>query len=160
YIYFDTTRETRRQKKIYCEPGDAPVIGSCSSTPVKVWRAPAHQLPSESGIARKLRQLLPADTNLADAAEGFKSLGQLVYTAQLAHKLGIPFVLLKTRVVAGENLWQAVQKLKPEVDAMAEVRQAWDEASIHRRVLNDVFCYLRQLGYRRAINEVLAHNRP
>ena len=157
YIYFNTTAETLRQKKIYGEPGDAPVIGSCVSTPARIWSGPA-KLPPGNGLAGRLCQLLPADADLAAAADGFKNLGQFVYTAFLAHNLQIPFAQLKARVVAGENLWNAVKALQPGVDAMAEVKQAWEEASLHRRVLNDVFFYLKQLGYRRAINDVVAHN--
>jgi hypothetical protein len=160
YIYFDTTVETRRQKRIYCEPGDAPVIGTCSSTPVKIWTKSIGRFPADSELTRKIRHLLPPDITVESAAAGFRNLGQFVYTAQLAHNLRIPFDQLKTRVTGGDTLWKAIEELKSGVDTMAEVRRAWDEASIHRRVLNDVFLYLRQLGYKRAINEVLADNLP
>jgi len=158
YIYFNTTAETRRQKRIYLEPGDAPVIGSCISTPAKVWSGPGNRISESTELAAKVGRLLPAGTELSAAAEGFKNLGQFVYTAHLSYRLEIPFAELKARVVAGENLWTAVKALKPGIDAMAEVKQAWEEASIHRRVLNDVFVYLKGLGYRRAINDVVAHN--
>jgi hypothetical protein len=158
YIYFDTTRETRREKTIYCEPGDAPVIGTCVSSPVKIWSRPMTPLPADSELARKLRRLLPADTAMESAAAGFKSLGQFLHTAQLAHNLEIPFDQLKARIMSGDSLWTGVAALRPGVDAMGEVRRVWDEASLHRRVLNDVFRYLQQLGYQRAINEVLADN--
>jgi hypothetical protein len=160
YIYFNTTPETRRQKKIYREPGDAPIIGSCISRPVKIWPRPVTELTAANELSRKLCRLLPAGSTIENAAAGFKSMGQLVYTAQLAHNLGIRFDVLKARVLSGDTLWKAVEALKPGIDAMAEVRRVWDEASIHRRVLNDVFRYLQQLGYNRAINEVLAHNLP
>jgi hypothetical protein len=158
FIYFNTTRETRRQKTIYCEPGDAPVIGTCVSRPVKIWSRPMTQLPADSELARNLRRLLPADTALESAAAGFQSLGQFAHTAQLAHNLEIPFDQLKARIMNGDSLWTGVAALRPGVDAMGEVRRVWDEVSIHRRVLNDVFRYLQHLGYKRAINEVLADN--
>lgn len=70
YIYFDTTVETRRQKKIYGEMKETPIIGSCLTAP------------------------------------------------------------------------------------------AFRRRGIHRRVLNDAFRYLRQIGCRRVVLEVLADNEP
>jgi hypothetical protein len=157
YMYFDTTPETRRQMKIYGEAPGVPVLGNCVSLPFKIWHGPAGT-PRQSALRSKLEQLLPSGTDLETAASGFKTMGLFIHTAQLAHNLGFSFDALKSRILAGRNLWQAVQDLKPHVDAAAEVRKAWDNASIHRRVLNEAFRYLWSLGYSRAINEVLAHN--
>jgi hypothetical protein len=158
YIYFNTTRETLRQKKIYNESDETPVIGTCISTPSKIWAGKAESIRPATELASRLQKLLPTGMALEKAASGFKNLGQFVYTVYLSHNLEIPFDQLKAKVLGGSALWKAVQELRPGVDATTEVRRAWDEASIHRRVLNDVFRYLYSQGYRRAMNDVLAHN--
>jgi len=158
YIYFDTTRQTRRQKKIYGEGNGTPVVGTCVSRPIKIWSVKAEQLQPGGELAARLKTLLPAGTDLQCAASGFKDLGQFLYTAYVSHSLEIPFDQLKQRVVSGDSLWQAIHVLRPDVDAIAETRKAWEEASIHRRVLNEAFLYLQGLGYRRAINAVEAKN--
>jgi hypothetical protein len=157
YIYFDTTAATRRHVKIYCETPGVPVIGTCASAPAKIWGGPAG-VPAQGALRSKLEQLLPSGADLEKAARGFKTMGLFLHTAQLAHNLELPFDALKDRILAGRNLWQAVQDLNSNVDAVAEVRKIWEEASIHRRVLNEAFRYLQQLGYPRVINDVLAHN--
>jgi hypothetical protein len=158
YIYFDTTRETRRQKRIFGEKDGTPVIGTCYSTPFKIWGGKTQQLEQNTELSSRLQKLLPAGTDLQNAAKGFKSLGQFIYTLHVSQNLDIPFDALRAGVLSGQSLWQAIEALKPNVDAMAEVRKAWDEASIHRRVLNEAFRYLQQLGYSRVINEVMASN--
>ena len=157
YIYFDTTLETRRQVKIYGEALGVPVIGTCVSAPSRIWNGPAG-VPSQDALRFKLEQLLPLETDLESAASGFKTMGMFIHAAQLAHNLELPFDVLKGRILSGRNLWQAVQDLKPNTNAADEVRKIWEEASIHRRVLNDAFRYLQNLGYSRVINDVLAHN--
>jgi hypothetical protein len=160
YIYFNTTRATRRQKKIYAETDDTPVIGTCVSKPTRIWAGPPTALPEKSELWREVLGLLPAGSDVNAAAAGFANLGQFVYTARLSHQLQIPFTRLKNLVIGGKALWTAVAELRPDVDAMGEVRRVWDYASVHRRVLNDVFCYLFSIGFRRVINEVLVHNTP
>lgn len=157
YIYFDTTAETRRQVKVYGESPGVPVIGTCVSAPARIWSGPAG-IPTQSALRSRLEELLPSGIDLKDAASGFKTMGLFIHTAQLAHNVGVPFHALKSRILAGRNLWQAVQDLNPSVDAVDEVRKSWEEASVHRRVLNDAFRYLQAMGYSRAINDVLAHN--
>ena len=158
YIYFETTGESRRQKKIYAEDPRTPVIGTCVSAPLRIWTESAQTITSSEALRKKVQGLLGEGEDLAEAARDFKDLGQFVYTAFVSHELKIPFPALKTLVCQGKPLWRAAQELKPGVDGMAVARRAWDESSVHRRVLNEVFRYLRNLGYARAINEVLAHN--
>jgi hypothetical protein len=157
YIYFETTAATRREVRIYGEAAGVPVIGTCASAPARIWSGPAG-VPAQDALRSKLERLLPSGTDLEQAAHGFKTMGLFLHTVQLAHDLELPFSALKDRILAGRNLWQAVQDLNPNVDAAAEVRRIWEEASIHRRVLNEAFRYLQELGYSRAINDVLTHN--
>jgi hypothetical protein len=160
YVYFNTTEETRRQLKIYGEDGTSPVIGTCVSKPVRVWSRAPGELSESSGMFGMLRRLLPATIDIRHATEGFSNVGSLVYTAQLAHDLGIPFERLKALVVGGKSLRESIETLRPDVDAALEVRRVWNVASIHRRVLNEVFRYLRTHGHRRVINDVLDGNLP
>ncbi len=158
YVYFNTTAETRRQKKIYAETDDTPIIGTCRTTPTKIWDEAPARFSGDTSLSCWLQAQQPASTDLDTAYSGFRNLGQFVFTTRLAYSLNLSFSALKTKVIGGKTLWHAVKELKPDVDAMAEVRAVWEEASIHRRVLNDLFRYLRQMGCRRAMNEVLAHN--
>lgn len=77
-------------------------------------------------LAARLTPLLPAGTNVTTAAAGFKNLGQFVAAVHVSHNLDIPFDALKTRMTASRpmTLGQAIQDLKPGLNADAEVRRA------------------------------------
>ena len=79
-------------------------------------------------LASKLQRLLPAGTDLQAAASGFKNLGQFVAAVHVSHNLGIPFDQLKTKILAGKSLGEAIQELKPNVAAEAEAKKAKKQA--------------------------------
>lgn len=86
---------------------------------------PEAQLARHPRLASKLTGLLPAETDLSAAASGFRNLGQFVAAVHVSSNLGISFSALKTEMVDHElSLGQAIQLLKPEVDAGAEARKA------------------------------------
>ena len=81
-------------------------------------------------LARNLQPLLPGmDVNVA--SQGFRNLGQFVAAAHVSNNLGIPFTELKTRMVTqGLSLGQAIQQLRPNANASAEVTRAERQARV------------------------------
>lgn len=82
-------------------------------------------LSMSPGLATLMRPLLQRGTDLTMASEGFTTSESFVATAHAAKNLGIPFVLLKDRVVARRQpLATAIRELRPGVDAKAEAARA------------------------------------
>jgi hypothetical protein len=79
-------------------------------------------------LARHVQPLLPGlDLNVA--SQGFRNLGQFVAAAHVSNNLGIPFTELKTRMVTqNRSLGQAIQELRPNANASAEVAKAERQA--------------------------------
>jgi hypothetical protein len=87
------------------------------------------KLQKNTNLADKLRTRLPKNTDLMDAAEGFRNLGQFVAAVNVSNNLGLDFTQLKTRMVDdGMSLGQAIQDGKKTVDVETEVRKAETEA--------------------------------
>lgn len=100
----------------------------------KAQRAVADRLADNTKLSSHLQTLLPAGTSVSDAAAGFKNLGDLVAAAHVSHNLGIPFANLKAKLMAKENLGQAIHDLRPDVDHNAEAKKAKAEA---KKVMKD-----------------------
>ena len=108
-------------------PGTSPTTTGTGST---VTLTPVQQkLQKNTNLADKLRTRLPANTDLMDAAKGFRNLGQFVAAVNVSNNLGLDFTQLKTRMVDdGMSLGQAIQKEKKTVDVDTEVHRAETEA--------------------------------
>jgi hypothetical protein len=93
-------------------------------------KTPDQLLAQNSKLSSKLQDLLPAGTNLQEAAAGFKNLGQFVAAVHVSHNLGIPFDQLKARMTGphAESLGKAIHALKPDADVKSEVGKAKREA--------------------------------
>jgi hypothetical protein len=78
-----------------------------------------NQLPGMPQLSTRLKQLLPKGTNLQEALEGFKNLGQFVAAAHLSHNTGIPFSQLKAKIVGPPRMsvGRALQQLRPQSEA-------------------------------------------
>jgi hypothetical protein len=87
-------------------------------------------LTQNTKLATRLGSLLPAGTNLQQAAAGFKNLGQFVAAVHVAHNLGISFDDLKARMTGSnwESLGKAIHDLKPEANSKAEAKRAKGQA--------------------------------
>jgi hypothetical protein len=73
----------------------------------------------------KLKPVLNRGTKLTVAAEGFSSAEQFATIAHAAKNTGVPFVVLKHRVLEeGKSLTAAIRESKPDLNAAAEVRKA------------------------------------
>ena len=76
-----------------------------------------------------VKPLLNRGTNMKLAAEGFKNAEQFAIVAHAAKNTGIPFVVLKHRVLnEGKKLAEAIEESKPELNSATEARQARADA--------------------------------
>jgi hypothetical protein len=84
----------------------------------------------------RLKPILNRGTNMKLAAEGFENAEQFATIAHAAKNTGIPFVVLKHRVLnEGKTLAEAIEQSKPEMNSATEARQARADA---RSALADV----------------------
>ncbi|MGH8676325.1 MAG: hypothetical protein ACREVG_18705 [Burkholderiales bacterium] len=87
-------------------------------------KTPSELLQQNTRLADNLAKLLPAGTDLQSAASGFKNLGEFVAAVHVSNNLGILFADLKTKIMAGDSLGEAIRKLRPDADAQVEARKA------------------------------------
>ena len=87
-------------------------------------------LEDNTKLASKLQGLLPTGTNLQQAAQGFKNLGQFVAAVHVSHNLGIPFDQLKAKMIGPpkESLGDAIHALKPTANAKEEAKKGEKQA--------------------------------
>jgi len=109
----------------------------------------AQKLSTKSNLIQKANRVLPANTDLNLATAGFKNFGQFVAAVNVSQNLKIPFADLKlamtgiplsgtsttgtgasTTPATTLSLGQAIQKLKPEVNATVEAEHAQTQAAI------------------------------
>lgn len=105
---------------------------STSSTPTSTLTPVQQKLERNTQLADKLRSRLPEGTNLMDAVDGFRNLGQAVAAINVSSNHNISFTELKTRMVDdGMSLGQAIQDVRRTSDAEAKTiaRQADTEAT-------------------------------
>ena len=90
----------------------------------------ADRIAANPALVAKLTPLLPANTTLADAAKGFRNLGQFIAALHAAKDQGISFVDLKAEMIGPEHdsLGQAIHDLKPAADAKTAAKTAEHEA--------------------------------
>lgn len=96
-----------------------------TSTPTK---ALSSNPKLKSTLQQRLGSMLPSGMDVAQAANGFKNLGQFVAAVHVSHDLDIPFTQLKDKVTSGEKLGKAVKTLKPSSNVKSEVKKAKKEA--------------------------------
>ena len=118
-----TTTTTTKSSTTAAATSTTTGTGSTTLTTVQ------QKLQKNTNLADKLRSRLPANTNLMDAAVGFKNLGQFVAAVNVSNNLGLDFTELKSRMVDnGMSLGQAIQDVKKTADVETEVRRAETEA--------------------------------
>jgi hypothetical protein len=121
-----STETATTTKKSTSAPAATTTTGSGSTTTL----TPVQQkLQQNTKLADKLRNRLPDNTSLMDAAEGFRNLGQFVAAVNVSNNLGLDFTALKTSMVDdGMSLGQAIQNVKKTANVETEVRRAETEA--------------------------------
>ena len=103
-------------------------VGSDRSSRDDRAKTPAQLLQQNTKLQDGLAKLLPAGTDLQAAAAGFRNLGEFVAAAHVSSNLGIPFADLKTKMMAGDSLGDAIHALRPDADAQVEARKARSRA--------------------------------
>lgn len=80
---------------------------------------------SSADLQRRLKPVLNEGMNLALAARGFLDGEQFAAVAHASRNLGVPFMVLKQRVIEGRmSLASAIRELKPDVNAASEANRA------------------------------------
>lgn len=87
-------------------------------------KAHSELLQQNTRLSDGLAKMLPAGTDLQTAASGFRNLGEFVAAVHVSNNLGIPFADLKTKMMAGDNLGDAIRALRPDADSQVEARKA------------------------------------
>jgi hypothetical protein len=81
--------------------------------------------PTAPDLHARLKPVMASGTNLEKAAAGFSDSEQFATMAHLARNTGVPFVLLKHRVLTeGHSLGEALKLSKPDADVALEVQRA------------------------------------
>lgn len=114
-----TTTTTTASAKNPKKSGDSTTVASTSTTSTTTTSTggttttltPVQQkLQKNTNLAKKLEGRLPMGTDLMDAADGFRNLGQFVAAVNVSNNLGLTFSELKTRMVDdGMSLGQAIK---------------------------------------------------
>ena len=86
---------------------------------------PGANVPKNPKLQARLQAMLPEGMTLDEAAAGFKNQGQFIAAVHASDRLDVAFQDLKVKMVdEGASLGQAIQTLKPEVDAEVEASAA------------------------------------
>jgi len=84
---------------------------------------------SDPAVQKLAMSVLNPGTNVEMAAEGFNDATLFVSTAYAARNTGIPFVILKHRMLKlGFTLSDAIRLSKPQLDAVVEMERARSKA--------------------------------
>ncbi len=125
------TATTAPKTKTHGKPAATATTTTAGGTTLTL--SPVQQkLQKNTNLASKLEGRLPMGTNLMNAAEGFRNLGQFVAAVNVSNNLGISFTELKSRMVDdGMSLGQAIQAERRDVDDVAViVRRAERDAQV------------------------------
>ena len=80
---------------------------------------------SAPALHRQLKQLMFKGTDMNKAADGFRDAEQFATVAYASHNTGVPFVVLKNRVLnEGKTLTLAIRESLPTTNAAMEVERA------------------------------------
>jgi hypothetical protein len=80
-------------------------------------------------LQARLKPVLNSGTRMEAAAEGFRDAEQFATVAHAARNTGVPFVVLKHRVLdQKQTLARAIRESKPDLDAEHEVTRASNAA--------------------------------
>lgn len=111
----------------------APVASAPAGPAARAKTAAKAALPSVEvsapSLHRQLKQLMYRGTDMNKAADGFRSAEQFATVAYASHNTGVPFVVLKNRVLnEGKTLTSAIRESLPTTNASLEVRRARAQA--------------------------------
>jgi hypothetical protein len=123
----DSTKKNASAKKS-AKKTEAPQAAAATTTttpPLENLGPVQQKLAKNTSLAAKLQSRLPAGTNLMEAADGFRNLGQFVAAVNVSNNLDIPFEKLKADMVTKKmSLGQSIQDLRPATSASVEAQRA------------------------------------
>lgn len=122
----DSTKKNASAKKSAKKTEAPQAAAATTTTPPLENLGPVQQkLAKNTSLAAKLQSRLPAGTNLMEAADGFRNLGQFVAAVNVSNNLDIPFEKLKADMVTKKmSLGQSIQDLRPATSASVEAQRA------------------------------------
>jgi hypothetical protein len=122
----DSTKKNASAKKSVKKTEAPQTAAAATTTPPLENLGPVQQkLAKNTSLAAKLQSRLPAGTNLMEAADGFRNLGQFVAAVNVSNNLDIPFEKLKADMVTKKmSLGQSIQDLRPATSASVEAQRA------------------------------------
>ena len=92
-------------------------------------KAASGPAPTAPEVQKLVKPLLNKGTNMEVAAEGFHSAEQFATVAHAAKNTGVPFMVLKHRVLnQGKPLSTAIRESKPDINVAAEASLALGQA--------------------------------
>jgi len=122
-----TKKDAARAESMKTKKTDGTKTATTTSTPTPLENlGPVQQkLAKNTNLASKLQARLPAGTNLMEAADGFRNLGQFVAAVNVSNNLNVPFDKLKADMVTKKmSLGQSIQDLRPASSASVEAQHA------------------------------------
>ena len=125
----DAPKKADSKKK---NDADKTATATTTATPPLENLSPVQQkLAKNTSLQSKLQSRLPAGTNMMEAADGFRNLGQFVAAVNVSNNLKIPFDKLKADMVTKKmSLGQSIQDLRPETSsATVEAQHAEYDAN-------------------------------
>jgi hypothetical protein len=127
-----TERNPQASTPVAAEPSavaETPVAIQPSRQQVATMSRIATVATDAPALQARIKPALASGTNVQMAAAGFGSAEQFATVAHLARNTGIPFVLLKHRVLnEGRTMTAAVKMSRSDVNAELEVNRARAEA--------------------------------
>ena len=119
--------QTEPPAAVVTESAPAPAPEAPAETPRVARRAPARPSVAVDApeLHARLKPVLNRGTKMDLADDGFTSAEQFAMIAHAARNTGVPFVVLKHRVLEeGKSLTAAIRESKPDLNAAAEARRA------------------------------------
>jgi hypothetical protein len=110
-------------------PATAAVTPKTASRHAEAPKAASALPPTAPEVQKLLKPLMNRGTNMEVAAEGFHSAEQFATVAHAAKNTGVPFMVLKHRVLnQGKPLSTAIRESKPDINVAAEASLALGQA--------------------------------
>lgn len=106
----------------------APASPAARREPAEAAAVPAVEMTAPA-LHRELKPLMFQGTDMTKAANGFRDAEQFATVAYASHNTGVPFVVLKNRVLnEGKTLTSAIRESLPATNAALEVKRARAQA--------------------------------
>ena len=110
-------------------PAPAAVTSKTATRRSELPKAASGPAPTAPEVQKLVKPLLNRGTDMEVAAEGFRTAEQFATVAHAAKNTGVPFMVLKHRVLnQGKPLSTAIRESKPDINVAAEASLALGQA--------------------------------